>query len=408
MDNRLIPFALVNNKVKDVNFIYRQDTAYCLECKEELILKNGDVNIKHLSHKPNSNCVYKNEKEYKKRGNGESYEHKYAKEFIRDNLKYFRQYGHKIIIKDGEFKLGGYRDLKINKIELECKNLKNELNLIKNYIPDILIRTDVCFICIEIFKSNKKNEIDLKNILKDKNIFVYEVDIRKMNNLNIKDIFKNMKLVFSDLKCDFDNAINPIQANIIENKKIKNNYDSLKNDYEKAKNDLSNKAEIIEELKDNNNELMKEIRFIKIKEKDNLNNFKVKRLESKISNLKKIIKEDTICRTACVKGWYSNKLNLLIDEDIKKCEKNTDEHNILLRFKRFFNGKVGSYTSYGGNEKLKEIADISKRYNSYKKYLGTDNNLFKEAVGMNIDEGVEILKAIVSEDILEVIGTNNE
>ena len=76
-----IPFAIVNNKVKSITNITKFDEAYCLQCGEKLMLKNGDVKIKHLAHYPNSNCVYKDEREYKHRGNGESYEHKYAKEF---------------------------------------------------------------------------------------------------------------------------------------------------------------------------------------------------------------------------------------------------------------------------------------------------------------------------------------
>ena len=156
MNKLLIPFALVNNKVKKVSDIYKQDEIFCLECGEKLILKNGDVNIKHLAHQVNSNCIYKNEKEYKKRGGGESYEHKYAKEFIKDNLIYFRQYGNQIIIKDGEFKLGGYSDLKINRIDVEYMGLKNELNLDVNYVPDLLLRTNKGLILLEIYKTNKK------------------------------------------------------------------------------------------------------------------------------------------------------------------------------------------------------------------------------------------------------------
>ena len=43
----MIPFALVNNKVKGIDDITRLDTPTCLECGEILILKNGEKNRKH-------------------------------------------------------------------------------------------------------------------------------------------------------------------------------------------------------------------------------------------------------------------------------------------------------------------------------------------------------------------------
>ena len=49
MNELLIPFALVNNKVKKVSNIYKQDEIFCLECGEKLILRNGDVNTITIS-----------------------------------------------------------------------------------------------------------------------------------------------------------------------------------------------------------------------------------------------------------------------------------------------------------------------------------------------------------------------
>ena len=40
MNELLIPFALVNNKVKKVSNIYKQDEIFCLECGEKVVAAN--------------------------------------------------------------------------------------------------------------------------------------------------------------------------------------------------------------------------------------------------------------------------------------------------------------------------------------------------------------------------------
>ena len=399
MNELLIPFALVNNKVKKVSNIYKQDEIFCLECGEKLILRNGDVNIKHLAHQANSNCIYKNEKEYKKRGGGESYEHKYAKEFIKDNLTYFRQYGNQIIIKDGEFKLGGYSDLKINRIDIEYTGLKDELNLDVNYIPDLLLRTNKGLIALEIYKTNKKIPFNLENILKSKGIYVYEIDITKIKDLNIKDIFRNMKLLFSDLKVEFEQTMKPIRNNIIENSNLKKDVEYIRRELEKETRYFYNKER---ELMDRISDLNKN-NYNLLKNQDKSREWVVKSLKDKIDKYEKKDIENRKLYSKCVKDWYSNKLNLIIDRDIKKLEKDSEEYDVLIAFKRFYNGKVGSYSSFGGDNKLKEIAEITKGYSKAIKYLGLDNERFKELVFMNKDKGEDILRNIISEDILEII-----
>ena len=399
MNELLIPYALVNNKVKKVSNIYKQDEIFCLECGEKLILRNGDVNIKHLAHQANSNCIYKNEKEYKKRGGGESYEHKYAKEFIKDNLTYFRQYGDRIIIKDGEFKLGGYSDLKINRIDIEYTGLKDELNLDVNYIPDLLLRTNKGLIALEIYKTNKKIPFNLENILKSKGIYVYEIDITKIKDLNIKDIFRNMKLLFSDLKVEFEQTMKPIRNNIIENSNLKKDVEYIRRELEKETRYFYNKER---ELMDRISDLNKN-NYNLLKNQDKSREWVVKSLKDKIDKYEKKDIENRKLYSKCVKDWYSNKLNLIIDRDIKKLEKDSEEYDVLIAFKRFYNGKVGSYSSFGGDNKLKEIAEITKGYSKAIKYLGLDNERFKELVFMNKDKGEDILRNIISEDILEII-----
>ena len=126
-------------------------------------------------------------------------------------------------------------------------------------------------------------------------------------------------------------------------------------------------------------------------------------LKNKIEKYKEKDIENRKLYSKCVRDWYSNKLNLIIDRDIEKTEKDSEEYNVLIAFKRFYNGKVGSYSSYGGDNRLKEIAKITRGYSDAIKYLGMDNNRFKELVFMNIDKGEEILKNIIHKDILEII-----
>ena len=43
---------------------------------------------------------------------------------------------------------------------------------------------------------------------------------------------------------------------------------------------------------------------------------------------------------------------------------------------------VGSYVTYGGDDKLKEIANIIKVFNEEIKYLEEDTEYFKEVIGL--------------------------
>ena len=140
-----------------------------------------------------------------------------------------------------------------------------------------------------------------------------------------------------------------------------------------------------------------------LKNQDKSREWVVKSLKDKIDKYEKKDIENRKLYSKCVKDWYSNKLNLIIDRDIKKLEKDSEEYDVLIAFKRFYNGKVGSYSSFGGDNKLKEIAEITKGYSKAIKYLGLDNERFKELVFMNKDKGEDILRNIISEDILEII-----
>ena len=390
-----IPFAIVNNKVKSITNITKFDEAYCLQCGEKLMLKNGDVKIKHLAHYSNSNCIYKDEREYKHRGNGESYEHKYAKEFLKDNLTYFRQYANQIIIKDGEFKLGGYTDLKINSIEMEYRSLQDELKLERAYIPDLLIRTDDTLIALEIYKSNKKDIDDITELLIGKNISVYEIDISKISVIDIKSIFKNMKLIFSNLKVEYDKVINSIQNIIVEHHNLKEDFNLLQIGFWELE-DLKCKLETQnDQLNSFNNELKLEVNNLKV-QNDKLSNFmknehvnEIKYLKYQVESANKTINkyfqkevENRKCWTKCVKDWYSNEINSILNYHIKLYDKNSIEYNLLSKFRTHYNGTVGIYGSRGGDDKLKYIASIGMNFKNALKYLGTDNDKFKEVVGI--------------------------
>ena len=285
----MIPFALVNNKVKGIDDITRFDTPICLECGENLILRNGDKNIKHLAHKSDSKCIYR--ENINNNYNQETYEHKFAKEYLKDNLNYFREYGYEIVIKDGEFKLGGYRDLKVESIEIEYRGLKKDLNLTRDYIPDILIKTKDKLIALEIYMSNKKDASILKETLKNKNISVYEVDIREIPELNIENIFKNMKLIFSNLKMNFDNCIKIIQNIIIEKEKLLKDIEQQKYNLEIDKSILESE---LEGLRSENIKLLIENSNLKSQTKEHIvDKSDYEKLKQTNKSLRKIIWEES-------------------------------------------------------------------------------------------------------------------
>ena len=334
----MIPFALVNNKVKSIEDITRLDIPICLECGENLILRNGDKNIKHLAHKSDSKCIYR--ENLNKNNNQETYEHKFAKEFLKDNLTYFREYGHEIVIKDGEFKLGGYRDLKIESIEIEYRGLKKDLNLVRDYIPDILIKTKDKLIALEIYVSNKKDHSILKDILRNKNISVYEVDIRKIHELSIKNIFKYMKLIHSDLKIDFDNSIKTIQNIIIERENLLKKIDFQDYNFKFEKSILESK---LNDLRSENTQLHLQISKLKnpikesmidetsyknLKQSNKVLRKQFSELTNEIIRLKAKIKEYETLDIDNLKwqlGMQKDRILLLLEQiDELKAEKNTN------------------------------------------------------------------------------------
>lgn len=216
LNNELtIPFALVGDKMTSIeNYVKmfflddRYDRSYipdafCPECGEKLIFKNGDIKVKHWSHKINSECAYKSAKTSgnTKKHIAETFEHKFAKQFIKHNIRStFYDVCDRVVFENGSPTLGGGSYLNVKNVEVESTRLKGVLGLESAYIPDVLIETDGKFIALEIYYSNKKIPDDLKELLRGKNISVYELDIKHIGGLSIRELYKKMKLIYSQEK----------------------------------------------------------------------------------------------------------------------------------------------------------------------------------------------------------------
>ena len=185
-----------------------------------------------------------------------------------------------------------------------------------------------------------------------------------------ESIFKNMKLIFSNLKVEYDKAIQIFQNVLIQLNKLQWSILSLESD--------------IIKLESINNQLTIENEKLK-----NGNVYKIERLERKIKTMDKRIYdylrkelENRKCWTKCVKDWYSDEINSIINYHIKLYDRNSIEYDLLMKFKNHYNGKVGIYGSRGGDDKLKYIAIIGKNFKKALSYLGNNNDKFKEVLGI--------------------------
>jgi len=155
-----------------------EDTVYCFDCKEELVSKKGSIRIHHFAHKAVSNC------------SGESWEHKYGKEFIRRNIDKIML--RNICIKcndeyDGDF--GG------------CYVLLEKGY--KGYILDCAVYDENKRLCdvVEIYFTHK-TEIEKIDTILSSDIGYYEIDANSIINNTDKDVFKNMYKKFVCDKCE--------------------------------------------------------------------------------------------------------------------------------------------------------------------------------------------------------------
>jgi hypothetical protein len=86
------------NKIIHIDNITSSYKISCLECKSDLILKNGSIKIKHLAHKSNSVC------------NGETLSHSSSKTLIIQYLETHKIYINRICKKCEHSKIVGYFD----------------------------------------------------------------------------------------------------------------------------------------------------------------------------------------------------------------------------------------------------------------------------------------------------------
>jgi competence CoiA-like predicted nuclease len=129
---------------------------YCSECGEELVIKDGSIKIKHLSHKNSSKC----------KGTGESIYHRMWKEHM-----FYK--GSQIYVD------GIYYEVTNILIETSLKHLfATDWNI--DIVPDIILATSGGYVVVEILYTNKKDWMKLDpyyQSIKDKILKVFEVDV---------------------------------------------------------------------------------------------------------------------------------------------------------------------------------------------------------------------------------------
>ncbi len=138
---------------------------YCVECGDELLVKDGNKNIKHLSHKSNKSCET----------NGESIIHKHYKTnlFIP---------GMTISTRKGEAEI-----FNVITEKFLHERYDKAISWDRKIKPDVILETDLGDIIIEIWNTNKKNWEELipyYNDIIDDLCDVFEVKINSINDLH--------------------------------------------------------------------------------------------------------------------------------------------------------------------------------------------------------------------------------
>jgi hypothetical protein len=163
------------NDKKETKFIdddhIKDETIYCFDCKGKLISKKGDVRKHHFSHSIESDCM------------GESWEHKYSKEFIGRNINKIR-----LVERCGRCS------------KKETEYFKNCYVILehgyKGYVVDCAVfNEDGIFFCaIEICHTHKTDQEKI-DTLTSNGIAFYELStdsiIKNKNNFVFDSIFNN-------------------------------------------------------------------------------------------------------------------------------------------------------------------------------------------------------------------------
>lgn len=176
---------------------------YCIDCGEELIIKDGNVKQKHLSHKANSSCL----------STGESYIHKYYKEHL------FLP-GITIYTKEGI--------ATIEKVLTE-EWLNNRYDIAKTWDkkirPDVILETDKGDVIVELCKTNAKKWEDL--------IYYYdqlEHDVCEIFELYINSINSFTWITYNEIKSEIKRQRKEKeQKELLSKKKLEVVLDAIKN-----------------------------------------------------------------------------------------------------------------------------------------------------------------------------------
>ena len=164
-------------EIKFIDDVIKGETIYCFDCEGKLISKKGEVRKHHFSHSIESDCM------------GESWEHKYSKEFIARNI-------HKIYCVEKCRRCH-------NPEEEEFTNCYVILEHgYKGYVIDCAIfNLEGEFICaIEIYNTHK-TEREKINTIKSDGIGFYEISTNSIIKNKNNFVFNNTYHDFICNKC---------------------------------------------------------------------------------------------------------------------------------------------------------------------------------------------------------------
>lgn len=228
------PFGLINGALYHVKDISKQCDVYCPECGNKLILKDGDIMVKHLSHSiKRDNCI------------NESIIHKYIKQYLYEKIVSLIIKNHKVIFEGNKLKLAKEELLNIKEKYIEYRNLDI------NYIPDIFLVLEWNYnVAIEICYKNKKDLDYLNKILSNSNIdIVLEICVTEddLIDFNEYELIKKANVIYNKIERKYSIAQEKVNKLSIENKNLK---ERIKNDYTLENKNLFKRIKFLnEELK---------------------------------------------------------------------------------------------------------------------------------------------------------------
>ena len=245
----------------------KKEKYYCPICGEEMIFKNCTEKEKHFSHKADTRCNYGKGK------GGESETHKIAKRYLAENIgDTFTVSGNEIIGNGKTFILGGSKKIVVKEIHIE-KSLKEILNLNRDYRPDVFIEALTGeMVALEIYNTHAKTQEDIEN-LKEKDVIVYEIDIKGLKELTITDLYDRMKLIYSLNMQQLESTLG----------NIRNEYRKIQNENKRYDDKIKDLESKIECLKRENEIVKRESEWLQYYKNENSN------LQGKVNDLKRTV-----------------------------------------------------------------------------------------------------------------------